>query len=404
MNIPSLEFFVRLLKNLHIDTNIIPADAPTPENLDRGLRKFLRMGEDYKRTFGDIRKSLNHKTIYRIYDSFSCGYIFMLLPDESFLVAGPYLCKNITNQMITETAEKHALPDGIASQLEKYFGNISYIDDEKNLILICNTLGESLWGENSGFDFKEIILSEPSVENYDVESFKRNDDALLSIQALEERYAMEAQMMKAVSCGMPHKIEMIFNNTSNLVFEKRTEDPVRNLKNYLIISNTLMRKAAEQGSVHPFYIDGLSTEFAKKIEQVQSVSEASDMLQEMIRKYCALVRKHAMKNYSPIVQKVVTLIDSDLTADLGLKRLSSLLSVNPSYLSSLFKKETGKTLTEYVSKKRIEYAAYLLRTTNLQIQTVAQHSGIYDVNYFAKMFKKIIGKTPKEFRQASQSR
>ena len=165
-----------------------------------------------------------------------------------------------------------------------------------------------------------------------------------------------------------------------------------------------MRKAAEQGSVHPFYIDGLSTEFAKKIEQVQSVSEASDMLQEMIRKYCALVRKHAMKNYSPIVQKVVTLIDSDLTADLGLKRLSSLLSVNPSYLSSLFKKETGKTLTEYVSKKRIEYAAYLLRTTNLQIQTVAQHSGIYDVNYFAKMFKKIIGKTPKEFRQASQSR
>ncbi len=400
----SFEFFRRLLKNFHIDAGLIPATAPIPKNLDRGLRGFLKMGEDYKRTFENIRSSLNHKTIYRIYDSFNCGYIFMLMPDEAVVAVGPYLYKNITHQMISETAEKYSLPDGIVSQLEKYFGNIAYIDDEKNLLMVCSTLCESVWGENTDFDFEEITFYGPSVKDYDIGNFKRSDDALLSIQILEERYATEAQMMKAVSCGIPHKAELFFQNTSNLIFEKRTDDPVRNLKNYLIISNTLMRKAAEQGGVHPFYIDGLSTDFAKRVELIQTVFEASEMLREMIRKYCALVRQHSMKNYSPIVQKVVTLIDSDLTADLGLKRLSSLLSVNASYLSSLFKKETGKTLTEYVSQKRIEYAAYLLKTTNLQIQTVAQQSGIYDVNYFAKMFKKIIGKTPKEYRLSAQNR
>ena len=78
-----------------------------------------------------------------------------------------------------------------------------------------------------------------------------------------------------------------------------------------------------------------------------------------------------------------------------------MLNVNASYLSKLFKKETGITLTEYVAKKRIEQAAFLLTSTNLQIQTVAQNCGIYDVNYFTKLFKKHTGKTPKEYREST---
>ena len=68
-------------------------------------------------------------------------------------------------------------------------------------------------------------------------------------------------------------------------------------------------------------------------------------------------------------------------------------------LSALFKKETGKPLTEYVTRKRVEHAAYLLRSTSMQVQTVAQQCGILDVNYFAKMFKRYTGKTPKEYRE-----
>ena len=109
-----------------------------------------------------------------------------------------------------------------------------------------------------------------------------------------------------------------------------------------------------------------------------------------------------MKNYSPLVQRVITIIDSDLTADLSLRKQAQLLNVNASYLSALFKKETGLTLTEYVSKKRVEQAAFLLRSTGQQIQTVAQNCGIYDVNYFTKIFKKITGKTPKEYRDGNR--
>ena len=105
-----------------------------------------------------------------------------------------------------------------------------------------------------------------------------------------------------------------------------------------------------------------------------------------------------MKGYSLLIQKVLVRIDSDLTADLSLKTQAELLNVNASYLSTLFKKETGATLTDYVNKKRVEHALFLLNSSSMQIQTIAQYCGIPDVNYFTKIFKKYVGKTPKEYR------
>ena len=104
------------------------------------------------------------------------------------------------------------------------------------------------------------------------------------------------------------------------------------------------------------------------------------------------------------MQKTIIRIESDLAGDLSLKTLAEAQGINASYLSSLFKKETGKTVTDYVNEKRLQQAARLLATTRLQVQTVALHCGIQDVNYFSKMFKKHLGKTPKAYRSEMQSR
>jgi YesN/AraC family two-component response regulator len=107
-----------------------------------------------------------------------------------------------------------------------------------------------------------------------------------------------------------------------------------------------------------------------------------------------------MKGYSPTVQKTLALIDNDLAADLSLKNLAEAQKMSPAYLSSAFKRETGKTLTDYITSERMGLAAHLLETTNLQVQTVAAHCGILDVQYFSKLFKKHTKKTPKEYRES----
>ena len=165
--------------------------------------------------------------------------------------------------------------------------------------------------------------------------------------------------------------------------------------------NTLLRKAAERGGVHPLYINDVSTEFALKIERLFSVSSATELMAEMYRVYCRLVRKYSMKSYSPIVKRVITLINSDLSANHTLTALAESQNISPGYLSTLFKKETGKNVTEYILDERMQLARRLLATTSLQIQTVALHCGIMDVQYFSKLFKKYSGKSPKEYRKAA---
>lgn len=399
-----LNFFRKILDNYRINSCIISADDTSYRLADRGLRDSLGLSDDYDQLFCARHETLKENTILKLTDSFSCNYIFILLPEtdcQKTFIAGPYINFEITQKTIIDSATRYNIPQSLRNQIEKYYTTVPVYTDEDIIRSLFNALGVELWGSMDNFTTQKLNLipngsSFPEV----VEKLSQQiDDPLLAMQLIESRYEGERQLMQAVSQGITHKAEQIISNSSELMLEMRVPDPVRNMKNYVIVANVLFRKATEQGGVHPFYIDKVSTEFAKKIEKIKTVQEGIDMMHDMIYKYCDLVKKHSMKNYSMMVQKAITLIDSDLTADLSLHRQAELLNVNASYLSSLFKKETGVTLTEYVSKKRIDHAAFLLTSTNMQIQAIAQFCGIFDVNYFTKTFKKIIGKTPKEYRE-----
>ncbi len=239
-------------------------------------------------------------------------------------------------------------------------------------------------------------------EKYQIDNYSKKATEE-SLKSLEQRYEKENIFIKAVSQGNVKKCEEMLNKSSfSFLAEKRVDNPIRNIQNYSIILNTLLRKAAEYGKVHPFYIDKISSDFAVEIEKLSSIENGKKLHYNMIHIYCELVRLHSSKEYSPIIQKLTTRIDADLTADLTLRTQADELGVNASYLSNLFKKEVGTTYTDYVNKKRVEYAEQLLKTTNDQIQIIAQQCGIFDLNYFSKLFKKYIGLTPIKYREASR--
>lgn len=399
-----LDFFRKILENYRINTCIISAGDKSYRQADRGLRDSLGLTEDYDQLFCTRHETLTDNMIFKLTDSFSCNYIFILLPEsenQETFIAGPYIDREFTQKMLINTAIQYDIPGQLRNQIAKYYTTVPVYTDKDIISSLFNALGETLWGSMENFTVKSMsfISTESSFPEVVERLSQRIDDPLLAMRMLESRYEGERELMQAVSQGVTHKAQQMISNSSELMLEMRVDDPVRNMKNYVIVANVLLRKAVEQGGVHPFYIDGVSSDFARKVEKIKTVQEGIDMIHDMIYKYCALVKNHSMKNYSLLVQKVITIVDSDLTADLSLHRQAEMLNVNASYLSTLFRKETGMTLTEYVARKRIDHAAFLLSSTNMQIQTIAQHCGIFDVNYFTKIFKKNKGKTPKEYRE-----
>jgi len=400
-----LDYLSKVLAKLRLQTVRIPALSSPPSHLDLGLRKLLGLEADYARMFQAPANWAKSNTIYKMTDPFQCTYYLLLLPDrkesEAFLV-GPFLTLEKTRAQLMEEAEQYGIPAHNLRQLESCYANIPVIRDESTLFSALSVLGESMWGKGSAFAIIDLNqdLSAP-VSPSSRTANRDPEDIMLRMKDMEARYSYENQLMDTVAQGLSQRAERMINGLSNLTLEQRSTDQVRNIKNYCIVCNTLMRKAAERGGVHPLHLDETSSDFAMRVETLTSFSEGAALMREMVRTYCRLVRHHSVRPFSPLIQKTVAYIDSDLSGDLSLSTLASLQSVNASYLSTLFRRETGKTVTEYVTEMRMDAAAQLLRTTHLQIQTVSQHCGMSDVNYFSKVFKRHFGVTPKQFRDSN---
>ncbi len=393
-------FFLRkILEKRRLQTHLITLDNPPEQPLDLGLRKVLGLQEEYRSLMKNMLSDARHNVIYRYTDRFFCSYFFLLLPDSpEAIIAGPYTSVSITRQHLLEMADTMKWPPWILSRLEQFYDQLPAIPDSLPLLNLFSAFGETIWGSSDAFrvEFMDEAAAPPP-DAYPQEA--PEDLPFLDMQVMETRYQFENQLMEMVSRGQVHRVEAFAEVLSPKMFESRVADPVRNLKNYCIICNTLLRKAAEQGGVHPVYLNRISSDFAARIETLHNQTAGLTFLPEMVRSYCRLVQKHTSESYSPPVRKAVLLIENDLTRDLGLNAVAKDLAVSPGYLSSLFKKETGSTFTEFVTQRRMEYGKHLLETTAMQVQTVAQHCGIPDVNYFSKCFKKHFGVTPRAFRK-----
>ena len=409
MNIQSsLDFAVMLLNKLHISSHII--DDPEryiSSEIDGGLRAMLFGESDYSKLLINSPTEATENTVYRFFDEYRCNYIFFKLPDSSakrYFFAGPYIPSLPTFDFYERKARSLSLDASRLEQLKKYYRSLPIVEEENVVFSIIDTLCVFVFGGEDNFSVENVSYEIPDKRRpvYTSGIFEdiEGDHSKLSLEITEQNYKNERRLIEAVSKGNLHKVDLITSSIINQGTEERLADSLRNRKNYLIILNTILRKAAELGEVHPLHINRLSSLFAREIEELCSVDDSLSLQKKMIRKYCLLVKEHSLKKYSYLVGRVITLISYDLTADLSLKHVSHLMNVNASYLSATFKKECGETLTEYVNRKRLETAAFILSHSDKQIQTVAGECGILDVNYFIKLFKKQYGMTPTQYRES----
>ncbi|PYI52112.1 response regulator [Paenibacillus flagellatus] len=101
----------------------------------------------------------------------------------------------------------------------------------------------------------------------------------------------------------------------------------------------------------------------------------------------------------PEINKVIRHMAEHYAEELSLRDMAELACMEPTYLSDLFKKKTGSTLTHYVQKLRVEAAAFYLRETELTVSAVGEKVGFANDSYFIKIFKRWTGLTPSDYRR-----
>ena len=396
-----LRFLIDTYKRSHINIQVIETGDFVKTTSSLSIEAALGADVPYDLYESFLASPIQSTTMYKIKDAFDLRYIYFLLPGikvPTILLIGPYVSETTSIEWLMKKLEHYGIAPGKERWISEYFLSIPVIGESDRALDMVNIFCERIW-QTLSFTITDMDAQEHKPIGTLTAQNNGLDETMISIKALEKRYEFENELINIVAFGQIHKLGLLLSRFSESKFEIRTSDRLRNSKNYGIIMNTLLRKAAERGGVHPVHIDRVSGNFAMNIERTTSISEMEKLMMEMFRTYCQLVRTHTTANLSPVVQKTVLLIDQDLSSDLSLATLAKALNVSAGYLSTVFKKEKGKTLSRYVREARITQACNLLKSTDLQIQTIALHCGIMDVQYFSKLFKAETSMTPKEYRE-----
>ncbi len=113
---------------------------------------------------------------------------------------------------------------------------------------------------------------------------------------------------------------------------------------------------------------------------------------------------HELYRHDAAVSKAIRFIEENYPLDFDMEMLCKHVNYSRSYLSRIFKAETGMTIPEYTNNVRVQNAKVLLTETNISLREIAASVGIGDPFYFSKIFKNITGISPSAYRNDIQKK
>lgn len=176
----------------------------------------------------------------------------------------------------------------------------------------------------------------------------------------------------------------------------------KNMRDYKALLQSLNHYchiALLQTGIHPSHIIKQSFSIENKIDSTTSQERLEQMPNEICHKYCLLVKNFSNPGYSKLTKDVIAYIQLHMEEELTLNRLAEHFSKNASVLSNLFSKETGVPLTKFIQQTRIQEALLLFNTTVMSVSEVAVAVGYQDFSYFSKIFTKIVGCSPRDYKR-----
>lgn len=128
--------------------------------------------------------------------------------------------------------------------------------------------------------------------------------------------------------------------------------------------------------------------------------EFEEILEKMLERHFATQKERQEKEKTgDVIFEVENYIKENIESDLSLELLASVVHLNPSYLSRYFKESTGENLSNYVTRCKMEKAAWLLDNTEQKINEIMLQLGYQKSQHFAKIFREQYGVSPKEYKK-----
>ena len=212
-------------------------------------------------------------------------------------------------------------------------------------------------------------------------------------------YASERVQYDAIKNGRTDQILKIFQKTPDGTPGVLSRNELRNSKNMFIAGITLYTRAAIEGGVPEETAYALSDGYIQTVEECTNTESIEKLTRKAVMRFAEEVQKYGMMHYSNTIELAVKYIHLHLHAPITLEETASAAGISTSYLSRLFKKETGMSIVDYVQKERIEAACNMLAYSDYTAAQISEYLCFSTQSYFIRIFKKYTGTTPARYKK-----
>ncbi|MDD7739694.1 MAG: AraC family transcriptional regulator [Fusicatenibacter sp.] len=256
----------------------------------------------------------------------------------------------------------------------------------------------AIYGSVPGIN--DVLLKHCCPESATTDLFEKNTG---SIPKSHGSRLPEKLMLEGVRTGNIHLFSETETTSPSIVGTLSNGDPLRQAKNAIITQIALVTRAAVEGGMDAEAAYSLSDFYIQRIECCTVADEVYALSKEMYQTFVQQVHEIQTQNYSPIVIYMCTYIDKHIREVISLEEMAKGVGYDTYYLTTLFKKDTGKTIKTYILEKKVEQAKILLSSTLMETQEISDRLSFQSASYFCTQFKKITGESPLSYRKRVHS-
>lgn len=356
-------------------------------------RNPLYMSEELRNTLKGNVKENGKLYIYNDHHNVCFGCV----PDEEKL----YYFGPISLEIMDRTHLHYFFRDyGVDSLEEKQIKKYTVAE----IVNLAQILAAMLTG-------KEYEESEMEY-NKDAKEQKKQfetEEICLQIEEEEEElchhtYMEECQLLDCVRKGRVEEAVMKSQNMDSQLGKMSSKES-QQWKNACIVAITLCTRAAIEGGVSPHIAYRISDFYIQKCDQSKNALQSMKYRDQAVERITEEVYdRREKKHMSSYVGQCKDYVRKHYKEKIYLEDIANTIGVSRTYLSHLFKSETGICLQDYITKFRVEKAADLLKYSNEQLPRIAERVNFPSQSYFGKVFKKYKKVTPLKYRELYKPR
>ncbi len=217
-------------------------------------------------------------------------------------------------------------------------------------------------------------------------------------RSLEEEYSF----YEAVSSGNMAYVqenckENMFINPEGMGI--LSTNPLTNIRYHFIVTVAMITRRCVEAGMELEQAYRLSDFYILKMDSCNSIQSISQLHNDMALDFTG--KMLLLKKSSVISKSIIRCMDfvyNHLNSRITIKELADYTKLSPSYLSRLFKKELGISISDYIAEKKIEKAKNLLKYSDCTFIEIANYLAFSSQSHFIQTFKKAVGLTPKKYR------